>query len=248
MLPGPAALERPGPLPTRFSCVSPKGCLVAPCLSRQVVCTVCDCPRRSLPVMCLFCFFASFLASVRHPNIVGFLEAFLDDRKMELNIVMEYADGGDLAHVIDKHRKARRNIEEGTIWAILLQLLDGLQALHERRIVHRGGPRNCRYEKLACWIPRPHPRAMCDMALTCWCVTAQRFARVLYDCIWSPECVCVCGLRRSHRCSWLNATVPVAGTVPARSFVVTVHPPVCTILPCGNATVLLQTSKPQTAL
>ena len=70
---------------------------------------------------------------------MGFLEAFLDEVKMELNIVMEYADGGDLAGVIEKHRKARRNIDENTIWAMLLQLLDGLQALHEKRIVHRGG-------------------------------------------------------------------------------------------------------------
>ena len=79
-----------------------------------------------------------FLASIRHPNVVGFLEAFLDDRKMELCVVMEYADGGDLAAVIEKHRKARRNIDENTVWAMLLQLRDGLQALHSKRIIHRG--------------------------------------------------------------------------------------------------------------
>jgi serine/threonine protein kinase len=124
------------PLQSRFT-LSQQHLLVASAFTRETR-TVGDlhCHSRSFDVCMLVA--RSFLASIRHPNIVGFLEAFLDDRKMELNIVMEYADGGDLANVIDKHRKARKNVDEGTIWAILLQLLDGLSALHERRIVHRG--------------------------------------------------------------------------------------------------------------
>jgi NIMA (never in mitosis gene a)-related kinase len=35
------------------------------------------------------------LASIQHPNVVGYKEAFLDEEKY-LCIVMEYADAGDL--------------------------------------------------------------------------------------------------------------------------------------------------------
>jgi len=36
------------------------------------------------------------LASIRHPNIVGYKEAFLDENSNSLCIVMEYANNGDL--------------------------------------------------------------------------------------------------------------------------------------------------------
>ena len=35
------------------------------------------------------------LASVNHPNVIGYKEAFWDDVQNTLNIVMEYADDGD---------------------------------------------------------------------------------------------------------------------------------------------------------
>ena len=36
------------------------------------------------------------LASVSHPNVIGYKEAFWDDKSNSLNIIMEYADDGDL--------------------------------------------------------------------------------------------------------------------------------------------------------
>ena len=36
------------------------------------------------------------LASLKDPNIVGYKEAFLDQKTESLYIVMEYVDGGDL--------------------------------------------------------------------------------------------------------------------------------------------------------
>lgn len=36
------------------------------------------------------------LASLSHPNIVAYKDAFFDDSTQTLCIVMEYADGGDL--------------------------------------------------------------------------------------------------------------------------------------------------------
>jgi len=36
------------------------------------------------------------LASINHPNIVAYKEAFFEENTQTLNIVMEFADGGDL--------------------------------------------------------------------------------------------------------------------------------------------------------
>lgn len=79
-----------------------------------------------------------FLASIRHPNVIGFLEAFLNERSLEICVVMEFADGGDLAGKVEKHKVAKRHMDENLIWAYLLQLCDGVQALHQKRIIHRG--------------------------------------------------------------------------------------------------------------
>ena len=47
------------------------------------------------------------LASLDHKNIIGYKEAFFDDKSQTLNIVMEYADGGDLStkikDILKKH-------------------------------------------------------------------------------------------------------------------------------------------------
>ena len=44
------------------------------------------------------------LASINHPNVIGYKEAFWDDKTSSLNIVMEYADDGDLQSKIIKMR------------------------------------------------------------------------------------------------------------------------------------------------
>ena len=36
------------------------------------------------------------LASIEHPNVIGFKEAFIDEASSSLCLVMEYADNGDL--------------------------------------------------------------------------------------------------------------------------------------------------------
>ena len=36
------------------------------------------------------------LASINHPNVIGFKEAFFEDASSCFCIVMEYADGGDM--------------------------------------------------------------------------------------------------------------------------------------------------------
>jgi len=43
------------------------------------------------------------LASIDHPNIIGYKEAFFDDLSSSLCIVMEFAGGGDLLAKVEKH-------------------------------------------------------------------------------------------------------------------------------------------------
>ena len=77
------------------------------------------------------------LASVNHPNVIGYKEAFWDDSQNTLNIVMEYADDGDLQTKIIKMRKEGGMFQENLIWSYSIQMIEGLKALHDKKIMHR---------------------------------------------------------------------------------------------------------------
>ena len=66
------------------------------------------------------------LASVRHRNVVPFLESFVEKGR-ELVLVLDFCDGGDLAAVVEQARKARRLLGEAKIWHYAVQLVDGLR-------------------------------------------------------------------------------------------------------------------------
>ena len=77
------------------------------------------------------------LASLSHPNIIGYKEAFFDEKSNTLNIVMEYAEEGDLEQKIKYNLKKRLNLDESTIWGWIIQLLKGIKYLHDNKIMHR---------------------------------------------------------------------------------------------------------------
>ena len=77
------------------------------------------------------------LASIRHINIIGYKESFYDEQSKTLNIIMEFADEGDLDGKLKKHSQTRTNFPENLIWKYLIQILQGLKALHEQKIMHR---------------------------------------------------------------------------------------------------------------
>ena len=77
------------------------------------------------------------LYSLNHPNIIAYKEAFYDNPSYSLNIVMEFADGGDLSKRIEYNKKQHLIFEEKIIWEWIFQLLNGLLYLHTNHIMHR---------------------------------------------------------------------------------------------------------------
>lgn len=77
------------------------------------------------------------LCSVNHPNVVGYKEAFVQRDGRELCVIMEFVGGGDLSERIAECKKKRTFMDEETIWRYACQVLLGLKALHEMKIIHR---------------------------------------------------------------------------------------------------------------
>jgi len=76
------------------------------------------------------------LRRIQNKNIIQYYNSFIENST--LNIIVEFAIGGDLqsliAHLLTKKR---RSIQEVVLWSYFLQLCDGLLHLHERKIIHR---------------------------------------------------------------------------------------------------------------
>lgn len=62
------------------------------------------------------------LASLAHPTIVCYKEAFFEDCTSSLCLVMEFADDGDLYVKITQHQKANQLMEEKDVWKTLIQM------------------------------------------------------------------------------------------------------------------------------
>ena len=46
-------------------------------------------------------------------------------------------EGGDLAHVIHRHKNMKKAMSEKMIWQVAYQVLKGLETLHSSKILHR---------------------------------------------------------------------------------------------------------------
>lgn len=76
---------------------------------------------------------AEVLASLHHPFIVTYVDNFEEDNF--LYIVMEYADGGDLAGLITK--RAGKLFTEGEVLKYFIEIALAIKHIHEKHILHR---------------------------------------------------------------------------------------------------------------
>jgi len=88
------------------------------------------------------------LASIKHPNIISYKEAFVDKASESLCIVMELVDMGDLYGQIMKNLKKQgstipqadqeyEGLREDFIWNVFIQVVKGLKAMHDLNVMHR---------------------------------------------------------------------------------------------------------------
>ncbi|CAF3369353.1 unnamed protein product [Rotaria sp. Silwood1] len=77
---------------------------------------------------------AQLLSSLKHPNIVAYIESFRS-RDHYLNIVMAFCEGGDLYTKLKYRKKQLLNEEQIIEWFIQITL--ALQYMHDRSILHR---------------------------------------------------------------------------------------------------------------
>ena len=77
------------------------------------------------------------LASINHKNIIAYKESFYEEQTNTLNLILEYADGGDLQSKISAHKNLKKYFNEKIIWSLFIQMLQGIKALHDKNIVHR---------------------------------------------------------------------------------------------------------------
>jgi NIMA (never in mitosis gene a)-related kinase len=79
---------------------------------------------------------SKILASLKSPFITKYFESFIDNNN--LNIIMEYCDGGDLSHYIDNYKKNNsKPMNEDRIWRYFIQICLGLAYIHSKKILHR---------------------------------------------------------------------------------------------------------------
>ncbi len=67
---------------------------------------------------------------MRLPNLCGLLSLLF-------SIVMEFANNGDLAYRIEDKKKKNELFSESEIWDIFIQIVKGLNSLHQLNIFHR---------------------------------------------------------------------------------------------------------------
>eukprot|EP00035_Acanthoeca_spectabilis_P030351 m.9052 g.9052 ORF g.9052 m.9052 type:complete len:696 (+) comp4133_c0_seq1:420-2507(+) len=79
---------------------------------------------------------AKLLQSLKHPNVVGYYDAFVQEGHF-VCIVMEYCDSGDLSMAVQRKSALGQNFTEDQIMEWTIQLLLALRYLHDRKILHR---------------------------------------------------------------------------------------------------------------
>ena len=77
---------------------------------------------------------AKVMSAFDHPNIIKFKEVYTTTNG-KLNIVMNYADGGDLSSKLKSQRG--RIFSENEILDIFVQICLAIKHVHDRKVLHR---------------------------------------------------------------------------------------------------------------
>ena len=73
-----------------------------------------------------------------HPNIIKLYEAFLSKYpNKKLNLITEYADGGDLSNKINQMKERNKFLSEDLILDYFTQICLALYHIHKKKIIHR---------------------------------------------------------------------------------------------------------------
>ena len=81
---------------------------------------------------------SNILAKLDHPNIIKFYDVFESKKpKHMINIVTEYADGGDLSEKIKERKNKNGNFTESEILDYFTQICLAIRHIHEKKIIHR---------------------------------------------------------------------------------------------------------------
>ena len=75
------------------------------------------------------------MQALKHVNIITLHKSFLD--KGNLYIVMEYAEGGDLAGFLKRSKQTGRPLSEESVLKTVGEILRGLEHVHANKFVHR---------------------------------------------------------------------------------------------------------------
>ena len=78
---------------------------------------------------------AKILHSINSNYVVKYYDSFKENDN--LNIVMEYCDGGDLNDFLIEKKKLGQPLEEPFIWKIFIKITIGLADIHKLKILHR---------------------------------------------------------------------------------------------------------------
>ena len=77
----------------------------------------------------------SLLDQLNHPNINKYYKTIIENNC--LYIIMEFMDNGDISGFINAHKKFKKPVREEEVWNILLQSMNALSYIHEKKIIHR---------------------------------------------------------------------------------------------------------------